>query len=184
MYKNFNLTESEREDILNQHSSYGYKQPLNEQSNNQMITKYGNQGYPLTKKALDQYGLKLASIIKGKTAQIPILGESGGLLLADILGYNGRQHIYDNIENIAQIPSCSFIFNIKVNNSSSPKYPVGQKGLIFLDVKFNNLKFVGLNEISVSFGNQHGITVANPSPQKTTTILGTSISQLNLQPVG
>jgi hypothetical protein len=34
MYKNFTLTESEREDILNQHSSYGYKQPLNEQSSN------------------------------------------------------------------------------------------------------------------------------------------------------
>jgi len=32
MYKNFTLTESEREDILNQHSSYGYRQPLNEQS--------------------------------------------------------------------------------------------------------------------------------------------------------
>ena len=32
MYKNFNLTESEREQILNQHKGYGYKKPLNEQS--------------------------------------------------------------------------------------------------------------------------------------------------------
>ena len=30
MYKNFTLTESEREQILNQHKSYGYKKPLNE----------------------------------------------------------------------------------------------------------------------------------------------------------
>ena len=31
MYKNFNLTESEREEILNGHKKYGYKQLLNEQ---------------------------------------------------------------------------------------------------------------------------------------------------------
>ncbi len=31
MYKNFNLTESEREQILKQHQSHGYKKPLNEQ---------------------------------------------------------------------------------------------------------------------------------------------------------
>jgi phage tail sheath gpL-like len=30
MYKNFNLTEEERKQILEQHSSYGYRQPLNE----------------------------------------------------------------------------------------------------------------------------------------------------------
>jgi len=32
MYKNFNLTESEREEILNRHKEHGYKQPLNEQA--------------------------------------------------------------------------------------------------------------------------------------------------------
>jgi hypothetical protein len=32
MYKNFNLTESEREQILKQHQSHGYKRGLNEQS--------------------------------------------------------------------------------------------------------------------------------------------------------
>jgi hypothetical protein len=31
MYKNFTLTESEREQILNQHMDHGYKQPMNEQ---------------------------------------------------------------------------------------------------------------------------------------------------------
>jgi len=30
MYKNFNLTESEREQILNMHKEHGYKKPLNE----------------------------------------------------------------------------------------------------------------------------------------------------------
>jgi len=31
MYKNFNLTESEREQILNQHKEHGYKKAINEQ---------------------------------------------------------------------------------------------------------------------------------------------------------
>ena len=31
MYKNFNITESEREEILNGHKKYGYRQPMNEQ---------------------------------------------------------------------------------------------------------------------------------------------------------
>lgn len=33
MYKNFNLTESEKEEILKQHMSYGYGKSLNEQYN-------------------------------------------------------------------------------------------------------------------------------------------------------
>jgi hypothetical protein len=33
MYKNFNLTESEKESILKQHKSYGYGKPLKEQYN-------------------------------------------------------------------------------------------------------------------------------------------------------
>jgi hypothetical protein len=33
MYKNFNLTESEKEEILKKHKSYGYGKPLNEQYN-------------------------------------------------------------------------------------------------------------------------------------------------------
>jgi hypothetical protein len=32
MYKNFNLTDEERKEILESHSSYGYKKPINEQS--------------------------------------------------------------------------------------------------------------------------------------------------------
>jgi len=33
MYKNFNLTESEREQILSMHKEHGYKKPLNEETN-------------------------------------------------------------------------------------------------------------------------------------------------------
>lgn len=45
MYKNFNLTESEREQILKQHKKYGYKNPLNEQSEEGMdINPANNDG--------------------------------------------------------------------------------------------------------------------------------------------
>jgi tRNA U38,U39,U40 pseudouridine synthase TruA len=48
MYKNFNLTESEREEILNGHKDHGYKQPLNESiDGNNMIEneKFKNDFY-------------------------------------------------------------------------------------------------------------------------------------------
>lgn len=31
MYKNFNITEEERKQIMEMHKSHGYKQPINEQ---------------------------------------------------------------------------------------------------------------------------------------------------------
>ena len=43
MYKNFNLTESEREQILNQHKEHGYKKSLNEQSVEDYSSDMGNE---------------------------------------------------------------------------------------------------------------------------------------------
>jgi hypothetical protein len=40
MYKNFSLTESEKEQILNMHKDHGYKKPLNEQSPQLTQTDY------------------------------------------------------------------------------------------------------------------------------------------------
>jgi len=39
MYKNFTLTESEKEQILNHHKQYGYKQPINEGGDKEVIVK-------------------------------------------------------------------------------------------------------------------------------------------------
>lgn len=44
MYKNFNLTESEREQILKQHKKYGYKNPLNEQYEDESMGDDTNDG--------------------------------------------------------------------------------------------------------------------------------------------
>ena len=41
MYKNFELTNEERKQILEQHSSYGYRKPLNEQGQGMWYQKYG-----------------------------------------------------------------------------------------------------------------------------------------------
>jgi hypothetical protein len=49
MYKNFNLTESEKEQILNLHKEKGYKKPINEES-------YGDAGnYEMNSLAADRY---------------------------------------------------------------------------------------------------------------------------------
>ena len=45
MYKNFNLTESEKKEILNQHKSYGYKKPLKEGDYQDYLdTNYSSDG--------------------------------------------------------------------------------------------------------------------------------------------
>jgi hypothetical protein len=45
MYKNFSLTESEKEQILNQHKEHGYKAPVNEQAGSigQAVSAITNQ---------------------------------------------------------------------------------------------------------------------------------------------
>lgn len=45
MYKNFVLTESEREEILLQHIKNGYKQPLNEQQSNLTVPEQTLLGF-------------------------------------------------------------------------------------------------------------------------------------------
>lgn len=183
MYKNFTLTESEREDILIQHSSYGYRQPLNEQSNNKFITKYGNQGYPLTKNALEGYGQKLTGMLKGKTLQLPIMN-GGGLIQLTVLGYNGREHRFDDTENIANIKSCNFIFNVKVAESSNPNIKRGQTGIFFMNVTFNNLKFMGISEMSLSVKGADGLNFSYATPKLINQLFGGDLSKLNLQSTG
>lgn len=46
MYKNFTLTESEKEQILKQHKKHGYKRPLNEQSNDDSTQDMSNDVEP------------------------------------------------------------------------------------------------------------------------------------------
>lgn len=51
MYKNFNLTESEKKQILNQHKEHGYKKPLNEQEDGDLPTSptHDYRGYRIEK---------------------------------------------------------------------------------------------------------------------------------------
>lgn len=278
MYKNFSLTESEKEQILNMHKNHGYKKPLNEnkelsemddeeyftrhgednigwtgssnklygpelpdfdfddetyddfdslnttypnfhrhytgsgnvehaksmfdvykqkygplhikkrrrvqtEQNNKFITKYGNQGYPLTKKALEGYGQKLAGMLKGKTIQLPIMN-ANGLIQLTVLGYNGREHRFDDTENIANIKSCNFIFNVKVADSSNPNIRRGQTGIFYMNVTFNNLKFVGISEMSLSVSGADGLDFKYATPKLINQLFGGDLSKLNLQPIG
>ena len=163
------------------HKNHGYKSPINEQ-NNQMITKYGNVGYPLTKKALEGYGQKLTSMLKGKTLQLP--DRNGGVIELTVLGYNGRQHAFDDIENIVNIKSCEFIFNVKIANSSNPKIKPGQTGIFFMNVTFNNLKFVGISEMTLSIKGADGLNFSYATPKLINQLFGNDLSKLSLQPIG
>jgi hypothetical protein len=49
MYKNFTLTESEREQILNQHKKHGYRKPLSEQSQFQSMNEPSQEKEPVVK---------------------------------------------------------------------------------------------------------------------------------------
>ena len=48
MYKNFNLTESEKEEILNKHKAHGYKKPLNEEEDNDEMGTGGVMCRPIS----------------------------------------------------------------------------------------------------------------------------------------
>lgn len=60
MYKNFNLTESEKEQILNQHKEHGYRKPLNEQEYDDMPTSDSHEftGYRIEKREPDGINLQ------------------------------------------------------------------------------------------------------------------------------
>ena len=48
MYKNFNLTESEKEEILNKHKAHGYKKPLNEEEDDDELGTGGVMCRPIS----------------------------------------------------------------------------------------------------------------------------------------
>lgn len=60
MYKNFNLTESEKEQILNQHKEHGYRKPLSEQEYDDMPTSDSHEftGYRIQKREPDGINLQ------------------------------------------------------------------------------------------------------------------------------
>jgi len=67
MYKNFNLTESEKEQILNMHKDHGYKKPLNEQSfEDYQARKYSDEEMDaMTKTQMDHDDEKFRSETMG-----------------------------------------------------------------------------------------------------------------------
>ena len=99
MYKNFKLTESEKEQILNMHKDHGYGQPLNEQ----------NQPFlpatELIRKGYKGPGTDTASLVKGfqliksaadyKTVEGQLIQYGGYKSLIDVL--NGELGSSDNV---------------------------------------------------------------------------------------
>lgn len=83
MYKNFKLTDEERKQILEQHSQYGYRQPLNEQST--------GQGDPKRIAFFDNLAKQISTKIVGKKyffGKIGVLGDSSIV----VKNYTDRNH--------------------------------------------------------------------------------------------
>jgi hypothetical protein len=99
MYKNFNLTESEKEQILNMHKNHGYGQPLNEQSQPFLPAT------ELIRKGYKGPGTDTASLVKGfqliksaadyKTVEGQLIQYGGYKSLIDVL--NGELGSSDNV---------------------------------------------------------------------------------------
>lgn len=69
MYKNFNLTEEEKKQILEQHQDKGYKQPISEQAAGYMV-KSANKALNQTNDRINQIASVMASL---KSVQKPVL---------------------------------------------------------------------------------------------------------------
>lgn len=69
MYKNFNLTEEEKKQILEQHQDKGYKQPISEQAAGYML-KSANKAFNQTNDRINQIASVMASL---KSVQKPVL---------------------------------------------------------------------------------------------------------------
>jgi hypothetical protein len=111
MYKNFTLTESEREQILNQHKNHGYKKPLNEDINLmdfdnhtsdviQDIDYMGNNGSTcIIGMTLNTFIPNEDSQTEGRMVPIRIIGE----WREETEGYGKKKHYINVLTNIQSI---------------------------------------------------------------------------------
>ena len=104
MYKNFNLTESEREQILSMHQAHGYKKPLNEEVTFAGQTSSVKKTVPPYWRAVSAYlrnnpmmGFKFADFIEGiPTKGIEMKNDKGQSIFVEVDGFfdlcnsNGR----------------------------------------------------------------------------------------------
>jgi hypothetical protein len=133
MYKNFNLTESEREQILNMHIEHGYKKPLNEQSTSQRD--------PKRIAFFDNLAKQISSKIVGKKY---FFGKIGVLDNTSIIvkSYGDRNHAI----NMSNYPVKEFNLYFYVRRVEEDLYPNEKKGtriwtgLLSITANFENGK--------------------------------------------
>ena len=94
MYKNFNLTEEERQQIMEMHQSHGYKAPINEQLTFVSQTSNVKKSVPSYWKAVSAYlrnnpmmGFKFVNFIEGiPTAGIEMKNDNGQTMFVEVDG--------------------------------------------------------------------------------------------------
>jgi hypothetical protein len=100
MYKNFNLTEQERQQIMEMHQSHGYREPINEQLTKVGQTSGVKKSVPSYWKAVSAYlrnnpmmGFKFASFIENIPTQgIEMRNDNGQSMYVEV---DGRFVIYN-----------------------------------------------------------------------------------------
>lgn len=93
MYKNFNLTESEKEQILKQHQSHGYKKSLNEQSEEDFSSDMdGNMEQPNSVNLQSRLLFIADNLDAGHNDDINVTSESMVELLKEVI----KQYVNPN----------------------------------------------------------------------------------------
>lgn len=93
MYKNFNLTESEKEQILKQHQSHGYKKSLNEQSEEDFSSDMdGNMEQPNSVNLQSRLLFIVDNLDAGHNDDINVTSESMVELLKEVI----KQYVNPN----------------------------------------------------------------------------------------
>lgn len=115
MYKNFNLTDQERREIMEQHKSHGYKKPLNEQMENGVDPQDPAHHFGTVEKALIPKGFKKdISMLKAMGSEDLINGGGHGGI---IVRYYSPVH--------PESKKKGYVVELIVNNVSKKKWGNG-----------------------------------------------------------
>jgi len=171
MYKNFTITESEREEILNSHKEYGYRQPMNEQiggsndkaqgdvfkrfpqnsnqSQQSVVKKTSQQQIdPNRQKYFDALAQQITSKLIGKKIWFNQIGVLENGQSVTIKSYADRSHYHDIVNE--PLTDFNVVFNVTrdkedLYKSEKPGTRVWQgKLFIKLDLKNPNTPIVEL----------------------------------------
>ena len=146
MYKNFNLTDKEREQILEQHSEYGYGKPLNEQNPFMRLVK----GFISPKVKVLRRGALMSDVIASPAVK-SLITKYGTVAMSDFVKgalrpFEDNMVIFINdykklqsfkIPGVSKYDNVAFL-NQQIDSIKQGLVPVGKDKQIGLDYLYTN----------------------------------------------